>query len=215
MNTFKFNSISVGLIVLFLGISFPGYAQQRENLYKLYEQNQLQALEESVKRLPPAAESDYEGLFFQTLFVKDGEQAEQKYLAIFEHGSPRLKLLAAEKLMAYFYAAGYYVTSEKYQKYIVEHEIPETAEPQTPAKQELAPPKYYIQVGAFGLAENAKQRVSFLKTQDVKSQLVERNVNGKTLYCVWIDGKTDLDKSLEYANKIKQKYDLEFQIMKK
>ena len=215
MNTFKLKVMIVGLIGLLLGTAIPGYAQQRENLYNLYKQNQLQILEESVKKKPPAADGDYELLFFQTLFVKDGEQAEQKYLSVFEYGSPRLKLLAAKKLMAYFYAAGYYVTSEKYQKYLVEHEIPEATEPQPPVARETAPPKYYIQVGAFGLAENAKQRVSFLKTQDVKSQLVERNVNGKTLYCVWIEGKTDLDKSLEYANKIKQKYDLEFQIMKK
>ena len=176
MSTFKIKITVVGLIVLLLGDAFPGYAQQRENLYNLYKQNQLQALEESLKKIPSAVDGDYELLFFQTLFVKDGEQAEQKYLSVFEHGSPLFKLLAAKKLMAYFYAAGYYVTSEKYQKFIVEHEISETAEPQMLVEQKTIPPKYYIQVGAFGLAENAKQRVSFLKTQDVNSQLVERNV---------------------------------------
>lgn len=215
MSIFKIKISTVVLICLLLGTSVPGYTQQKENLYNLYKQNQLQALEKTVTKLSPATAGDYELLFFQTLFVKDGEQAERNYLSVFEHGTPRLKLLAAKKLMAYFYAAGYYVTSEKYQKYIVEHEIPETTEALKQVKQESEPNKYYIQVGAFGLAENAKQRVSFLKTQDIKSQLVERNVNGKTLYCVWIEGRTDLDKSLEYANKIKKKYDLEFQIMKK
>ena len=212
MSTFKFKIHAFLLIVLLLSAFGDGYAQQRSDFYKLYEQNRLPALHEALKNVAPADADDYELLFFQTLFVKDGEQAEQKYITVFEHGSPRLKLMAANRLMQYFYAAGYYVTSEKYQKYIVEHEIPET---HTVVKQKTAPPQYFIQVGAFGLAANAKQRVSFLKTQDIKSQMVERVVNGKTLYCVWIAGKKDLDKSLEYANKIKKKYDLEFQIMKK
>ena len=75
--------------------------------------------------------------------------------------------------------------------------------------------QFFIQVGAFGLHENAEQQRIFLATQDIHSSVVERVVNDKTLFCVWIDGKTDLDKTLAYANRIKQKFDLNYQIMTK
>ncbi len=215
MNIFKRIIILFVLIgVVFCAVSLA-FAQQRAELYSLYEQNHTQALRQVLKNVAPAAADDYELLFFQALFVKDGEQAEQKYLSVFEHGSARLKLMAAKKLMEYFYAAGYYVTSEKYQKYIVEHETPVAKTDALQPVRDATSVKYFIQVGAFGLPENARQRVAFLKTQDVKSRLVERVINSKTLYCVWIEGKKDLDKSLEYTKKIKQKFDLEFQIMKK
>jgi len=107
------------------------------------------------------------------------------------------------------------VTATKYEKYLVEHA---TDVVQTNQIQKAVQPDqnvYFIQVGAFGLEGNAEQRVQFLKIQDIHSKIITRKVNDKTLYCVWIEAQTDLDKSLEQAKKIKQKYDLEFQIMKK
>lgn len=215
MNIYKKILLFYIVSLLFFTLTMPGYAQQRTELYRLYEQSEFTALEQAVKKVGTISANDYEGLFFKTLFIKDGERAEQNYLSVFEHGTPRLRLLAAKKLMDYFYAAGYYMTSEKYQKYIVEHAMPVVKAGTAQTARQATTPRYFIQVGAFGLPANARQRVSFLKTQDVNAQLVERVVNGKTLYCVWIEGKMDLDKSLEFANKIKQKFDLEFQIMKK
>ena len=46
--------------------------------------------------------------------------------------------------------------------------------------------KFYIQVGAFGLQENAQQMQEMLKTQKIDSKIITREVRSKALYCVWI-----------------------------
>ncbi len=155
-----------------------------------------------------------DALFFKSLFISNGEVAQKNYQTVFDSGSKILKPLAAQKLMEYFYAAGYYVTATKYQKYIVENQNTVKKTSVTENKP-VANSKYFIQVGAFGLRDNAKQQVTFLDTQNIKAAVVKRDVNGKQLFCVWIEGKTDLDSTLQIANRIKQQYDLEFQIMKK
>ncbi len=156
-----------------------------------------------------------DALFFKSLFISNGEVALKNYQTVFESGSIVLKPFAAQKLMDYFYAAGYYVTATKYQKYIVENQNFVKKQPITENRPNVTDGKYYIQVGAFGLKDNARQQVAFLGTQNITASLVERDVNGKNLFCVWIEGKTNLDSTLQIANRIKQKYDLKFQIMKK
>ncbi len=156
-----------------------------------------------------------DALFFKSLFISNGEVAQKNYQTVFDSGSKIVKPLAAQKLMEYFYAAGYYVTATKYQKYIVENQNTVQEPAIAENRQTAVKGKYFIQVGAFGLQDNARQQVTFLGTQNIKATMVKRDVNGKHLFCVWIEGKTDLDSTLQIANRIKQQYDLEFQIMKK
>jgi len=203
------------IIWLVLLLTVSGIAQNTDELYRLYQQNNVAELKEVLQAFPDPGEHKYDLQFFKTLYLQNGEQAKLKYQRIFDHGDAKIKLLAAKKLMDYFYSIGYYVTATKYQKYIVEHSAPESKNTIKPVVGTQPQQKYFIQVGAFGLHANAFQRVKFLGTQDVKSEVVDRQVNGKMLFCVWIEGSPDLDKTLLYANKIKQKFDLEFQIMKK
>ena len=95
----------------------------------------------------------------------------------------------------------------------MEHNVIEEGETKTIPESKTA--KYYVQVGAFSLKENAEQRIRFLKIQNISSSVVEREVNNSTLYCVWIPGKESIDETLAFANEIKQKYALDFQIKKK
>lgn len=184
-------------------------------LIDLYNNKNFKAIEEIVGSLQNEPATNYEILFFRTLFIPDGEKAEQQYQQVFEKASQQMKYFAAQKLMDYYYSVGYYVASTKYQKYLVEHSADNITV--TP-KQESAPAEkkqFFIQVGAFGLQENAEQQRKFLATQDILATVVERVVNDKILFCVWVDGKSDLDNTLAYANRIKQKYDLNYQIMSK
>jgi cell division protein FtsN len=73
---------------------------------------------------------------------------------------------------------------------------------------------YQIQVGAFSVKDNAEQLKSMLKTQDVVSEIVERNINGSTLFCVWIKASDNFDETLRYATKIQRKYNLQYRIIK-
>ena len=114
--------------------------------------------------------------------------------------------------MDYYYAKGYYVNASKYQKYLVENSLQEKSEIKTAPETNTV--EYYVQAGAFSLRENAEQRVKFLKIQNINSKVVERVVNNSKLYCVWIPGRKTVEATLEFANEIKQKYSLDFQIMK-
>ena len=200
------------VLVFVLTVFSCGFAQDNNQLFALYKQNDFAGLKQALAGLSNNSGTDIQ--FYKALFNTDAEKAELQYKKVFEVGTPRLKLLAAKKLMDYFYALGYYVSATKYQKYIVEHSQINVAHTQ-PAKEPVVESIYYIQVGAFGLEENARQQVDFLKIQDIESNVIKREVNGKTLFCVWIEGSSDLQKSLDYANKIRLKYDLQFQIMKK
>ena len=127
--------------------------------------------------------------------------------------------------MDYYYAKGYYVNASKFQEYLVDEgngadvanpiqvqqpEIPENK----PVQPSIESEKYYIQVGAFSLEENASQLVKMLATQNIKARVVERKIDKRNLFCVWLEGKEDFKKTYDYANIIKEKYDLKFRIIK-
>lgn len=199
-----------------------GFAQEPfAKLYRLYSEHQIPQLKQEIEK---PAYSAYRGtpelLFFKSILNRDAEAAVADFERVFKQGGEKIKRLAAQKLYQYFYAKGFYVTAQNYQKYLVEHQPVEPPEQVQPAEkatdvQPAGRENFYIQVGAFGIKENAEQRRRFLKTQDIPTTLVKRNVNGKTLFCVWVKGKQNLETTIKYAERLKQKFDLNYQIMKK
>lgn len=206
--------------VLTLGLAGLLLAQNTLELEKLYRAGKLEQLRVKTNGFSSSTNPDL--LYYKALLTSNGEAAQKIYARVFDAGSKAYKVRAAKKLMDYYYAVGYYVTAEKYQKFIAENSTPEDVlnAPETvsqPVSKPSATPEsgYVIQVGAFGLPDNAEQQVKFLATQDVTARVVQRKVNEKVLYCVWVNGKPDFDRTLKYANRLKQTFDLEFRIMKK
>ena len=70
-----------------------------------------------------------------------------------------------------------------------------------------------IQVGAFGVMQNADDLVQFLKKKTVKANVVKRSIGGVELYCVWIPGKDNYDATEDIARDIKRKYQLSYRII--
>ena len=199
--------------ILFLFILLSG-AVGGDALMELYEAHNYEALKKALDSYPSS--NSYEVMFFRALFNENGEEAKAAYERVFSNTNGKLKRYSAKKLMDYYYANGYYETAKKYQKYLVESEsgVTETRKPSNPAtaaKQE----ELYIQVGAFGLKENAVQLQGMLKTQNIKANIVEKKINGKTLFLVWIKGKSDFESTLNEANSLREKYDLDYRIIKK
>jgi len=188
-----------------------------EQLYQAYKEHDFTRLHSLLNQIKPAQTQTPEMRFYQAVFKENADSAVKIYKEVFQLANVRTRLLSAEKLYEYYYAKGFYVTAEKYQKYMAEHGPEEGTVRAVPISKNPPPAEkvFYIQVGAFGIKENAQQRRMFLKTRDVQSILVERNVDGRTLYCVWVKGKADIEKTLELANRLKSKFDLEYQIMKK
>lgn len=223
MQCYQFKSVILSLIFLLYFAAFVSAGQQFEVLYKLYEQNDFDKLRQKVEELSGTYPDALETRFFKALFISNGENAKKHYLYVFEQGKGKIKIFAAKKLMDYFFAKGYYVNASKYQKYLVETErnndIIFIASPK-PEDNSVQSPKegteqYYIQVGAFSNNDNARQMCDMLATQNIETKIVKRKIKDQNLFCVWIEGKNDFYETLKLANKIKEKYDLPFRIIKK
>ena len=196
------------------------------DLFNAYNDQNFTELQTLFNQLQKTDVSRMEWTFYSALFTTDGEEAKNKFQQVFDESQGQLKKMAAKKIMDYYYAKGYYINAAKYQKYIVdkESEIEDnsisTDNPQnTNEHKEVIADKtnqseYYIQVGAFSLEDNADQLKKMLLTQNVNALIVKRDVNSRTLYCVWLPGKESFEQTLLYANSIKDKYELKFRIIK-
>lgn len=214
----KINKLFILKTLLILLLCLPSiYAQSVDDIYYLYQNKEFKKLKEklvSVKAKLPKAEQ----LFFETLFVDDAEKAYAVYKDLFDKNDGKVKYFAAERLKDYYYAKGYYSTASDYERYLVEHrDLIENSSNEIVNDVEESPvdtDKFYIQVGAFGLIDNAQQMQEMLKTQKINSKIITREVRSKTLYCVWIPGRDEFDDTLKYANELKQLYHLDFNIIK-
>lgn len=204
--------IFIGLLFCF-AINYLQAQQRFSQMYAYYEQQHYSELQVLVDKEKETAKNSFDVQFFKALFIRDGEEAAKVYEHLYKKASGKAAFYAAKKLMNYYYAKGYYIRASEYEKYLVEHPI--IREELSPSAPNLDGGKYFIQVGAFSLPENAMQQVGFLAVQNIKSEVVQVSVKGKNLYCVWIPGRVNLDKTLELANQIKKKYALEYQIKKK
>ncbi|MCB0280988.1 MAG: SPOR domain-containing protein [Calditrichae bacterium] len=211
------NMIRLFFLFLFMFSGFL-YSQGSETLFKMYQQREYQQVKEKYNQIKGNLTKS-EQLFFESLLMPDAESAFTNYKELFDKSDGRIKYFAAERLKDYYYAKGYYSTASDYERYLVENrsliETPEVTFQldETPEVQEDAE-KLYIQVGAFGLEDNAQQMQQMLQTQKVESSIVKKEVNSRLLYCVWVHGKENFQQTLNLANDLKQKYHLDFKIIK-
>ena len=184
--------------------------EDNNNLFVLYKGQKFEELKSELQKLKNNQSPEIQ--FLNTIFMENGEQALNVYLKLFKNSYGDFKAIIAKKLSDYYYAKGYYLTASKYQKYLVENTTAKTNLQNTNAVQSNQK-KYIIQLGAFGMKENAVQLQEMLQTQNLYSRIEKRNINGNSLHCVWLDGKNDFSETLEFAEKIKEKYHLQYRIL--
>ncbi len=208
--------IAAALLLILGTFVFSAAEEPFGELFTLYDQKDFKKLQLKVQLLAEQHPQRPETRFFRALFETDGEKAVKTYTDVYKNSSGRIRYLAAEKLMQYYYARGLYLNASKYQKYLADNaesekkKIVESGKNDREDKDEL----YQIQVGAFGIRDNAQQLSSMLETQNIKSQIIIKNVEGKKLYCVWVEGYNSFEKTLEFANQIKARYELGYRIIK-
>ena len=200
---------------------FGGVQAQNRDLLEAYLKKDFKYIA-SVVEQKDIFTSEKERSFYLALFERDGEKAVETYKALFqEEEELYLKYLAAERLQDYFYARGYYATSAEYRQYVTDHErdielsrfnAPKGEKETNRGRQDDE--KYYIQVGAFGIEDNARQMVEMLQTQNYVARIKMRQVSNRRLYCVWVDGTEDFRSTLKLADKLKQKYHLKYKLIK-
>jgi hypothetical protein len=208
------------VLSLILSISIV-YAQKHQDLFKYYENRQIDKLEIRIQKLGNTGQNDPEILFFSTVLSDNGDNAFAVYERLFKQSEGPLKNLVAQKLAEYYYARGFYVKSSEF-KNIANTYIPvKTTEEiksgdntrESHNEQRIAS-IYKIQVGAFGVRENANDLASFIKGKKLEVSVVTRNVDGKNLYCVWVEGGSNLGSTEKIAEDIKKKYHLSYRIVK-
>ena len=196
-------------------------AQKHQDLFNFYTNKQIQELESRVQELENLKLADPEILFFKTVLSDNGDNAVAVYEKLHKESKGSLKNLTAQKLAEYYYARGFYVRSSEYKK-IAKTYIPvktteysnsgdNTSEYKTERQQTSI---YKIQVGAFGVKENAIDLAEYLKKKKLTVNVVNREVDGTTLHCVWVEGRSSLEDTEEMAKEIKRKYRLSYRILK-
>ncbi len=186
-------------------------------LLQAYKNHDITSVQKMI-RAGVDFESAEEKQFYTALLERDADKAIEVYKQLYSEGSPLFKYLSAERLHDYYYARGYYTTAAGYRRYMVDHaaaiQTRVTTQKNTYETPEMQDESYYIQVGAFGIKDNALQMVNMLRTQNYPVYVKERVINSRTLYCVWITGKSDFPGTLKLAEQIKQKYHLNYKLLK-
>jgi hypothetical protein len=226
MRFFSITSI-LTLICLFSTL----YGQKYQQLFDYYQNKQLDELYSSLEVLEKKDQNHPEIKFFRTTFSDNGDHALKVYQKILEESFSPLKNLVAIKLSEYYYARGFYIKAEDYKKLsqvnfpgktgVAKKSVDNNSEKikQTENKKpnQAAPgndvSKYVIQVGAFGVPDNANELAEYLRTENFKVNVVDRIINGKTLYCVWIKGKGSYEATETVAKDIGNKYNLSYRIL--
>ncbi len=196
-------------------------AQEHQDLFEYYANRQIDKLETRIEQLGNTAQNDPEVLFFSTVLTDNGDNAFSIYERLFKQSRGHLKNLVAEKLAGYYYARGFYVKSSEFEN-IAKTYIPVKTTEKIKSGDNIREYKterstksiYKIQVGAFSVIENANELASFLKGKKLEVSVVNRNVSGNNLYCVWVEGGSSFESTENIAKEIKKKYQLSYRIVK-
>jgi hypothetical protein len=216
----EFKNIVIYIVFLFYHSLICG--QEFNELYRLYNERKIQELKNKLDFFEKSYPDHLEILFFKTLFIVNGDEAVSSYQQLTGQADEKLKSYLIKKISEYYYAKGYYITALEYQKKITtpsEHigqdKIKENNNHS--ANEQLHvdnSSKFKIQLGAFSVKENAIQLKDMLFHNHLNAVIVERRINETRLYCIWINGKDNFESTKEYAEMIKNKFKLEYRIIK-
>jgi len=194
-------------------------AQNFSELYLLYQNKDIAVLKQKLESVTGQYPDNKEIIFFNALFLENGEEAFKIYEHLYPEVSGNLKRVVGEKLAQYYYARGFYVRAAEYENDQI------TIESSSPAAVHSASPQvksdrtgdkkanFVIQLGAFGQEDNARQLQKTLQAQNITSRLVTRMVNGRNLFCIWIEGTNSLEETLQIAENLKNRFKLNYRIL--
>ena len=197
------------------------HSQNYDDLYILYENKKIERLQKRLGELEKRRPNDPEIIFFKAIFNNNGEEAIRIYQDLYKSSGGKVKNLIAKKMSEYYFAQGYYVKAQELRR-LSGQEFPVKTKVKSnsvdnkkityvePDEQ----PKYIIQVGAFGVEKNADELADVLRKKKINVRVVDRNINDKILYCVWIEGDSDYSSTKSIAEDIKTRYKLTYRILK-
>jgi hypothetical protein len=189
-------------------------AQELQELYQLYSQKKISQLNEKVVSLEERYPDSIELKFFQTLFVENGDHAIKTYENLYDNAQGIIKRYIARKIAEYYYAMGYYVKASKYLEMVNSQDLNSANDEfEVQKSSPPTPTQLVIQVGAFKFIENAQYLQKILQSHNIASRVITREIENKSFYCVWLEGKSNFEETREYAENIKKELNLQYRII--
>jgi len=215
--------INFNLLLCILPVLWAGLARAQDlaEIYTLYEERAIERLAQTLATLPESAAQIPDIIFFRTIFNENGDEALTAFERLYQESDGWLRTVTADKIAQYYYARGYYVKAASYAEVAKRKpgSLPQAKIGMTSPERESPPlqpdePLYAIQVGAFSYHDNAKKMLDLLNQHRLDAKIVNREINGKPLFCVWITGKNDSDDTRKYAEELKDTYNIPYRIVK-
>jgi len=211
------NRLGITFILLGLSLLNQAAAQDISEWYALYRNKNFSALRQEIEQQTDSSGRNDELRFFKTLFLENGDDAFAIYEQLYPRSSGTLRTCLGEKLAQYYYARGFYVRAAEFggndskSMTIDESAVSRSVKGTGPAEGKKV--NFIIQVGAFSQEPNARHLQDGLRAQKIESQIVTRVVNGRNLYCVWVNGEHSLEATLKTADNIKERFQVEYRIL--
>ena len=182
----------VFLIVVLVGvflvaISHPMRGQSSRELAVLYENQQFSKLKEYYEK-SQISDSGWKE-FIGALFEDNADSAIMMYASVYKSNQDKvLRKFVVERIADYYYARGYYKTSERLQKdkRFLEELVSSQREPEPTNTV-----GYGVQVGAFGNYENALTLKNEMLKKNRNVSIVNKKSDGENLYLVVIGKYSD------------------------
>lgn len=186
------------VFILFYPIQLLG--QTNSELGSLYENNQLLKLKQysdNNQIYDPQWKT-----FINALFEQNADSAMDMFTDIYNTtGDKLLQRFIIERISDYYYARGYYVTSEKILK--DKKFFKETISVEHSSKTDGV--KYGIQIGAFSNYKNASNLKNKVLKKVNNVAIISKDTNGDNLYVVVVGKYSDRNKAEEELKTLSQK----------
>jgi hypothetical protein len=212
-----------GILTLLSGLVILDQLQAQDfsELFSLYQQKNFSTLQQKIMSLSDRYADHDQIQFFNAVFIENGDDAFRIYEQLYPRATGIFKVILAKKLSQYYYARGFYIRAAEFDKVLAAATSSSDTVPLNAAAREKSATtqadkkrvNFIVQVGAFGQEENARNLQKSLQGQVIQSRIIRRMVNGRNLYCVWVDGGNSLEETIKIADTIKDRFKLEYRIL--
>ncbi len=184
--------LAVLLVFVALAVSNKSLGQSEKELAQLYENQRLLSLKKYLDN-GEIYDTDWK-MFVSALFEPNADSALDMFANVYETShDKKLREYVAERVAEYYYARGYYKTSERLLK---DKKFLNDTVTENNRESESTGNSYGIQIGAFSNYANAAKRKNELLKRLKNVTIVKKESNGNKLYVVVI-GKYSNRKTAE------------------
>lgn len=197
---FVFRLTVFSIFAIFISNQLIG--QSAKELSELYENQQLLVLKKHLDN-NQIYSADWK-MFVNALFEPNADSALDMFATVYKTSSDKkLKEYVTERIAEYYYARGYYKTSER----ILEDKrfLNETVEKKDNERIQSTGSSFGIQIGAFSSYDNAAKKKDELMKKFEDVTIINKKSKSQTLYVVVVGNYSNREAAEKGLQVIKRK----------